>query len=116
AVAGRGLKPMVMELGGSDPFIVLEDADLDLAVATGVQSRCLNSGQSCIAAKRFLVHRSRFDAFAERFAGAMQARVMGDPFEPEVHIGPLAREDLRDRLADQVKRSVAAGAEALCGA
>lgn len=116
STAGRHLKTMVMELGGSDPFIVLDDADIEEAVRTGVLSRCLNSGQSCIAAKRFLVQRSRFDDFASAFVEAMKRHVVGDPTDPDVTIGPLAREDLRDALAGQVERSVAAGARALCGA
>ena len=116
AIAGRHLKTMVLELGGSDPFIVLEDADVDEAARVGVVSRCLNSGQSCIAAKRFLVHRSRYDEFADRLVQGMLARVMGDPTVPDVDLGPLAREDLRERLARQVTDSLSAGAEAKCGA
>jgi succinate-semialdehyde dehydrogenase/glutarate-semialdehyde dehydrogenase len=115
STAGRHLKRMVLELGGSDPFIVLEDADLESAAATGVEARCLNSGQSCIAAKRFLIHRSRFDTFLARFVGGMRSRRVGDPTEPGVDIGPLAREDLRDRLARQVESILGAGAHAHCG-
>jgi succinate-semialdehyde dehydrogenase/glutarate-semialdehyde dehydrogenase len=114
-IAGGQLKPMVMELGGSDPFVVFEDADLDRAVETGVASRCLNNGQSCIAAKRFLVHAAVFDRFRERFVDKMRARTMGDPRDPAVSLGPLARRDLRDLLAGQVERTVAAGARVLCG-
>jgi succinate-semialdehyde dehydrogenase/glutarate-semialdehyde dehydrogenase len=114
-VAGRNLKPIVLELGGSDPFIVLEDADLPDAVRTGVDARCLNSGQSCIAAKRFLIHRSRFNEFRDAFVAEMSARKVGDPMDREVHIGPLARRDLRDELVDQVQQSLDAGAKALCG-
>jgi succinate-semialdehyde dehydrogenase/glutarate-semialdehyde dehydrogenase len=115
STAGRALKTMVMELGGSDPFVVFEDADLDRAVETGVMARCQNSGQSCIAAKRFLVHRSVFDRFRDRFVGRMRERVVGDPSDPEVQVGPLARQDLRDNLARQVEASVAAGGRVLCG-
>ena len=115
ATAGRRLKTMVMELGGSDPFVVFEDADLDRAVQVGVTARCINSGQSCVAAKRFLVQRPILDAFRERFVAAMQAQTIGDPIDPKVEIGPLAREDLRDVLAEQVGASVAAGARVLCG-
>ncbi|HXI03494.1 MAG TPA: NAD-dependent succinate-semialdehyde dehydrogenase, partial [Candidatus Saccharimonadales bacterium] len=113
--AGRSLKTMVMELGGSDPFIVLEDAEIDAAVATGVAARCQNGGQSCIAAKRFIVHRSLHDRFLEGLVAGMRSLKMGDPTDPEVRIGPLARRDLRDRLAEQVDRSVACGARVLCG-
>jgi succinate-semialdehyde dehydrogenase/glutarate-semialdehyde dehydrogenase len=115
SIAGRHLRAMVLELGGSDPFIVLDDADLDAAVPWAVTARCQNSGQSCIAAKRFLIHRSRFDDFLERFAEGMAAKVVGDPAEPGVEIGPLARGDLRDRLAEQVEASVTAGARVHCG-
>jgi succinate-semialdehyde dehydrogenase/glutarate-semialdehyde dehydrogenase len=115
SAAGRHLKPMVMELGGSDPFLVLEDADLEEAVRAGVAARCQNSGQSCIAAKRFLVQRGCFDEFARRFVAAMEAKVVGDPTSPGVEIGPLARRDLRDHLARQVRESIAAGALAPCG-
>jgi succinate-semialdehyde dehydrogenase/glutarate-semialdehyde dehydrogenase len=113
--AGHRLKPSVMELGGSDPFIVFSDADLDSAARTGVDARCLNNGQSCIAAKRFLVQRSIAEAFAERFVGGMEARTVGDPTQPGVDIGPLARKDLRDHLVEQVDRTVAAGVRLLCG-
>ncbi len=113
--AGRHLKTMVLELGGSDPFIVLEDADLSEAIQVGVTSRCLNAGQSCIAAKRFLVHQSKLAEFSERFAEVMKKRVAGDPLDPRSDMGPLAREDLRDQLADQVAATVTRGATVLCG-
>ncbi len=115
AVAGEHLKRAVLELGGSDAFIVLGDADLEAAVAQGVTSRCLNSGQSCIAAKRFLIQRDVLEAFTSRFVAAMQARIVGDPQDPATQVGPLARADLRDALHDQVQRSLAAGATLLCG-
>jgi len=115
AVAGAHMKPIVLELGGSDPFIVFDDADLDRALETAVTSRCLNNGQSCIAAKRFLVQGSVFDDFRDGLVERMRSLVMGDPSEPGVQLGPLARRDLRDRLAEQVTRSIAAGAQALCG-
>ena len=114
--AGKHLKTMVMELGGSDPFIVFEDADLDEAVRVGVLARCQNSGQSCIAAKRFLVQREVWDPFLEKFSAAMEAMTVGDPLAAEVRIGPLARADLRESLARQVAESLAGGARALCGA
>lgn len=113
AIAGGNLKTMVMELGGSDPFIVFADADLKAAAAAGAQSRCLNSGQSCIAAKRFLVDEAVVDEFAARFTAELEARVVGDPFERDVRVGPLAREDLRDTLARQVSTSVELGARAV---
>jgi len=115
AVAGAHMKPIVLELGGSDPFIVFDDADLDRALETAVTSRCLNNWHSCIAAKRFLVQGSVFDDFRDGLVERMRSLVMGDPSEPGVQLGPLARRDLRDRLAEQVTRSIAAGAQALCG-
>jgi succinate-semialdehyde dehydrogenase/glutarate-semialdehyde dehydrogenase len=113
--AGSRLKPMVLELGGSDAFIVLEDADVEQAVDVGVASRCLNNGQSCIAAKRFLVQDAVFDEFRDRFVAAMQAREMGDPKLPGTKLGPMAREDLRDQLARQVDSAVVAGGRVLAG-
>ena len=115
STGGRHLKTMVMELGGSDPFVVTEDADLDAAVPAAVAARCQNSGQSCIASKRFLVHRTLFEEFAGRFVASMKDQKVGDPTAEDTNIGPLARRDLRDGLADQVNASVAAGAELLCG-
>jgi succinate-semialdehyde dehydrogenase/glutarate-semialdehyde dehydrogenase len=115
ARAGGQLKTTVMELGGSDPFIVFDDADLGQAARVGVLARCQNSGQSCIAAKRFLVQRGVWDAFRERLVEAMRDRTVGDPFDPDVRIGPLARADLRDGLVRQVEASLAGGARALCG-
>jgi succinate-semialdehyde dehydrogenase/glutarate-semialdehyde dehydrogenase len=115
SAGGRHLKTMVMELGGSDPFVVTEDADLKEAVRVGVVARCQNTGQSCIAAKRFIVHRSLFDDFSRGFVAGLEARTMGDPIEPGVDIGPLAGRDARDGLAKQVGDSLAAGARALCG-
>ncbi len=113
--AGRGLKPIVLELGGSDPFVILEDADLALALEAAVPARCQNSGQSCIAAKRFLVHRSLHAEFLEGLVAGMSALAMGDPTTPGVRIGPLARRDLRERLAEQVDATLEGGARALCG-
>jgi succinate-semialdehyde dehydrogenase/glutarate-semialdehyde dehydrogenase len=113
--AGRALKPSVMELGGSDPFIVCDDADLGEAIKVAAFSRCLNSGQSCIGAKRFLVQRTVMNGFLEDFVEAMATRVVGDPMKEETQIGPLARRDLRDALAEQVRRSIEQGARALCG-
>jgi len=113
AVAGGHLKTMVMELGGSDPFIVFEDADLDAAAEVGALARCINAGQSCIAAKRFLVAESILEDFASRFVAEIKKRKLGDPLDRTVQIGPLAREDLRDTLARQVRESVDGGAEVL---
>jgi len=115
STGGRHLKTMVMELGGSDPFVVADDADLEEAVRVGVVARCQNTGQSCIAAKRFIVHRSLFDDFARGFVEGMEARTVGDPTAPGVDIGPLAGRDAREGLARQVADSLAAGARALCG-
>jgi len=115
ATAGANLKTMVLELGGSDPFIVFADADIEKAIEGGVASRCLNNGQSCIAAKRFLVQAPVFDEFRDGLVERMRERTMGNPRDPDVQLGPLARRDLRDRLAAQVASSVTAGARALCG-
>ncbi|MCB2153442.1 NAD-dependent succinate-semialdehyde dehydrogenase [bacterium] len=113
--AGRAIKPCVLELGGSDPFIVLDDADVKTAAKVGVASRCLNSGQSCISAKRFIVTKAVLDEFTEIFTNIMKGRVMGDPMSDETDVGPQARPDLRDELAEQVQRSIDAGAKAACG-
>ncbi len=113
--AGDRLKRTVLELGGSDPYVVLEDADLDLAVDTCVKARLINSGQSCIAAKRFIVVDAVRDAFTERFVDRMRDIAMGDPLDERNEIGPQARRDLRDALHDQVERSVAKGAALLLG-
>jgi succinate-semialdehyde dehydrogenase/glutarate-semialdehyde dehydrogenase len=115
AQAGRALKKCVMELGGSDPFIVLEDADLDGAVEFAVRSRYQNGGQSCIAAKRFIVAEEVAGEFERRFADAVGKLKVGNPFEKGVKIGPLARGDLADDLDRQVQESVAAGARIACG-
>ncbi|GIX08289.1 MAG: aldehyde dehydrogenase [Candidatus Poribacteria bacterium] len=115
AQAGAVVKKTVLELGGSDPYVVLEDADLGLAVETCVNSRLINGGQSCIAAKRFIVVKPIIGEFTERYVETMRAKKMGDPFEPGVDLGPQAREDLRDQLHRQVKRSLAKGAKLLLG-
>ena len=113
--AGAALKPAVLELGGSDPFIVFSDADLDHAAGEGVSSRCFNNGQTCISAKRFLVERSISGQFVERFVEGMKARRVGTPLDEGTQNGPLAREDIRAMLQSQVDKSVAAGAKLLCG-
>lgn len=115
AIAGRALKKTVLELGGSDPFIVLADADLDTAAAWAVRSRFQNAGQSCIAAKRIIVEEPVAEAFTGRFLAAVDRLRLGDPSDPDVTVGPLAREDLRDALARQVSESVSLGARVLRG-
>jgi succinate-semialdehyde dehydrogenase / glutarate-semialdehyde dehydrogenase len=115
AAAGEALKPTVMELGGSDAFVVLDDADVTKAARTGVSSRLINNGQSCIAAKRFIVVDAVADAFVEEFVAATERAVVGDPMDRQTDVGPLARPDLRDDLHDQVRRSLDEGAELLTG-
>ncbi len=115
SAAGHALKKTVLELGGSDAFIVLEDADLDGAAQTAVRSRFQNTGQSCIAAKRFIVVESVADEFERRFVEAAARLTVGDPLDRETQVGPLAREDLRDNLDQQVRRSVEMGAKIILG-
>ena len=115
AQAGAVIKKTVLELGGSDAYIVLEDADLDLAVNTCVTSRLINSGQSCVNAKRFIIVESLRAAFTERMVAAMRAKKMGDPLAEGTDIGPQARPDLRDELHAQVTSSIAKGAKLLLG-
>jgi succinate-semialdehyde dehydrogenase / glutarate-semialdehyde dehydrogenase len=115
AQAGGALKKTVLELGGSDPYIILEDADLDAAVEACVTSRLLNAGQSCIAAKRFLVVEPLREAFERRMAERMGQAVMGDPMDERTTLGPQARHDLREQLHRQVRESVEAGARLLLG-
>ena len=113
--AGDALKKTVLELGGSDPFVVLEDADLESAISTAVTARTLNNGQSCIAAKRFLVAEPIADEFERRFSVAMGALSVGDPLDPATDIGPLATAAIRDELAAQVAATVDAGGRLLVG-
>ena len=113
--AGRHLKKTVLELGGSDPFVVFEDADLAKAAKTAADARLVNSGQSCIAAKRFIVVEPVADRFLELFTAEMRSRKMGDPLNEETAVGPQAREDLRDALHAQVEASVQRGARVLLG-
>jgi succinate-semialdehyde dehydrogenase / glutarate-semialdehyde dehydrogenase len=115
ASAGAVLKKTVLELGGSDPYVVLEDADLDAAARTCVDSRLINSGQSCIAAKRFIVVESIRSAFTDRFVALMKAKQVGDPLDEANDVGPLARRDLRDDLHGQVRASIEKGATLLLG-
>lgn len=108
--AGELIKKTVLELGGSDAYVVLEDADLDPAVKACVEGRLLNSGQSCIAAKRFIVVKPLLEKFTEKFIELMKAKVMGDPLNEKTEVGPQARVDLRDELHKQVTDSIRAGA------
>jgi succinate-semialdehyde dehydrogenase / glutarate-semialdehyde dehydrogenase len=118
AIAGDEVKKTVLELGGSDPFVVMPSAgrELEHAVATAVTARVQNNGQSCIAAKRFIVHEDIYDEFAERFTRAMSALVVGDPLADSTDIGPLSGEQGRADLEELVDDALAQGAEALCGA
>jgi succinate-semialdehyde dehydrogenase/glutarate-semialdehyde dehydrogenase len=113
--AGAMLKKTVLELGGSDPYLVLEDADIEQAAALSAKGRLVNAGQSCIAAKRFIVLDKVRAAFEERFVERMRAARMGDPLQEGTEVGPLARHDLRDALHEQVEASVAKGARCLLG-
>ncbi|MGQ3412154.1 NAD-dependent succinate-semialdehyde dehydrogenase [Natrinema sp. LN54] len=109
--AGSQLKKNVLELGGSDPFVVLEDAPMEQTVETAVQARLINNGQSCIAAKRFIVVEDVYDEFVDRFTEAMDEQVVGDPMDDDTDIGPQARDDLMDDLHEQVEETVDQGGE-----
>jgi succinate-semialdehyde dehydrogenase/glutarate-semialdehyde dehydrogenase len=113
--AAKQIKKTVLELGGSDPFIVMPSADLDEAVSTAVKARVINNGQSCIAAKRFIVHEIIADEFTEKMVEGMESLLVGDPLEETTDVGPLATEKILQDLDDQVKRSLSAGAKILCG-
>lgn len=115
SVAGAELKKCVLELGGSDAYVVLEDADLDLAVDTCAKSRLINAGQSCIAAKRFIVVKSLHDEFERRYVEAFRSIRFGDPRDPRSTMGPLARVDLRDDVHGQVRKTIEQGARLLIG-
>ncbi|WP_437185379.1 NAD-dependent succinate-semialdehyde dehydrogenase [Planctomicrobium sp. SH668] len=114
-VAARNLKKSVLELGGSDPFIVFADADLPLAISKGVEARMQNCGQSCIAAKRFLVHESVYDAFIDGMESALKEMKVGDPLEEATQLGPLAREDLRNEIHEQVQKTIEQGGRLCTG-
>ena len=114
-VAGSLIKKTVLELGGSDPFIVMPSADLDGAVQTAVTARTINNGQSCIAAKRFIIAREIADQFEERFVKAMEALTVGNPLDDTVQVGPLASAQIRDDLEDQVRKTVEMGGRLLTG-
>lgn len=115
SIAGSEVKPSVLELGGSDPFIVMPSADLDRAAEVGVTARCLNNGQSCIAAKRFIAHESIADDFVERFVGRMSALKVGDPMDASTDVGPLATEQARKDIEALVSDATTKGATLLCG-
>ncbi|MFE1799892.1 NADP-dependent succinic semialdehyde dehydrogenase [Streptomyces sp. NPDC059517] len=115
SVAGDEVKKTVLELGGSDPYVVMPSADIDKAAKTAVTARVQNNGQSCIAAKRFIVHTDVFDAFAERFTEAMKALTVGDPLDEGSDVGPIATEQGRDDLTELVDDAVEGGATVLCG-
>lgn len=114
--AGRALKKVVLELGGSDPFIVMPSADLDKAAKVAVTARVQNAGQSCVCGKRMIVHADVYDAFLERFSAGMKALRIGDPMAKETEMGPLSSIDQRDTVLKQVKRATDAGAQLLFGA
>jgi succinate-semialdehyde dehydrogenase/glutarate-semialdehyde dehydrogenase len=113
--AGRSLKKSVIELGGSDPFVVMPSVDLDAAVSTAVTARMINNGQSCIAAKRFIVHADIYARFVEQFVSRVSSLRIGDPMDEQTQLGPLATAAIRDELDTQVKASVAQGAKVLTG-
>lgn len=115
ALAGAQIKKVVLELGGNDPFIVMPSADLDRAVRVGVQARTGNAGQSCIAAKRFIVHEAVADAFEQAFVTQMAALRVGDPLDPQTQIGPLATVAILEELDRQVQKTLALGAQLLVG-
>lgn len=112
-LAGKHIKPMVLELGGSDPFVVCEDADLDLVIPNAVAARFGNAGQVCISAKRFLIHERVKASFLTRFLEGVKSITLGDPLDPKTTMGPLARKDLQEQIAGQVSRSLDAGASLL---
>ena len=115
SAAGKSLKKSVIELGGSDPFVVMPSANLEAAVSTAVTARMINNGQSCIAAKRFIVHEKIYDAFLAKFVPQISALRIGDPMDEAIELGPVATAAIRDELDAQVKASVAKGAKLLTG-
>src|SRR5205814_8385439 len=115
SAAARQIKKSVLELGGSDPFIVMPSADLPAAVKTGVAARIQNAGQSCIAAKRFILSDKIYEAFVSEFVARMRALKVGDPLDPETEIGPLASEAILEGVDEQVQKSIEAGAKLLTG-
>lgn len=115
SAAGQHIKKQVLELGGSDAYIVLEDADMDIAVKISVDGRLVNSGQSCVAAKRFIAVKPIRKEFEKRMVALMEQAKYGDPLDEANKIGPMARKDLRDQLHEQVQKSIEMGAKLLCG-
>jgi succinate-semialdehyde dehydrogenase / glutarate-semialdehyde dehydrogenase len=115
AIAGDEIKKVVLELGGSDPFVVMPSADLQAAAQVGAVARCLNNGQSCIAAKRFIAHEAVYDEFERLFTEQMSAKTVGDPMLGSTDVGPLASEQQRDDVEKLVVDAVAKGARVLCG-
>ena len=115
AIAGSEIKKVVLELGGSDPFIVMPSADLDQAARVAAFARCINNGQSCIAAKRFIVHDAVYDEFEQLFVKEMSAKVVGDPMRQDTEVGPLASEQQRNDIEEVVADAAAKGAHVLCG-
>ncbi len=115
SLAGRLLKKTVLELGGSDPFVVLDDVDVPAVAAAAARARTINSGQSCIAAKRFLVMEAVADRFVEHMKTELESLPVGDPMDPKTRVGPMARDDLRTDLESQVERSVSRGAQLVTG-
>ncbi|MES2779049.1 MAG: NAD-dependent succinate-semialdehyde dehydrogenase [Bacteroidota bacterium] len=113
SAAAMHIKKSVLELGGSDPFIVLKDADLDLVMDNAVSARFQNNGQSCIASKRYIIHKDIATVFTQRLIAAVSKLKMGDPLLPEIHIGPMARADLKEKLAKQVQQTIEEGAQLL---
>lgn len=113
--AGDHCKPVLLELGGADPCIILDDANLPKAIEVGLKSRFLNNGQSCIAAKRFIVHQDVYDAFIESTRATLDDMVVGDPMDEKTTLGPMARDDLRDSLHEQVQKTIRQGAECTRG-
>jgi len=115
SIAGREIKKVVLELGGSDPFVVMPSADVALAARTAAKARCINNGQSCIAAKRFIVHRDASKEFTSLFVDAMRAMRVGDPMDESTDVGPLATPQILEEVASLVDDAVALGAKVLCG-
>jgi succinate-semialdehyde dehydrogenase/glutarate-semialdehyde dehydrogenase len=115
AIAGSELKKTVLELGGSDPYVILEDADVDLAAEASVTSRMINNGETCIAAKRWITTPAIHADFVEKVVERMRGYAFGDPLKADTHLGPMARKDLRDHLHTQVQKSIAQGARLRCG-
>ena len=115
STAAREIKKSVLELGGSDPFIVMPSADFGLAVSTAVKARTINTGQSCIAAKRFFIADKIYDDFLNKFVEQMRSLKIGDPFDETTEIGPLATEQILNGVHQQVQKSIAAGAKLLTG-